>query len=104
MLGVDNGQDTGDRLPEVVAKEPVLASTSPTFHYSGGEKKKVFSHLVELGARGGNLLDAELAELSLELAELLHQVILGLVPELDSLDLSRRLQTVSNSAPPIPRK
>lgn len=48
-------------------------------------------HLVELGARGDDLLDAELAELSLELAELLHEVILALVPELDSLNLAGRL-------------
>lgn len=51
------------------------------------------SHLVKLGAGGGDLLDAELAKLSLELAELLHQIILGLVPQLDALDLARRLTT-----------
>lgn len=57
-----------------------------------GERERENVHLVELAARGNNLLDAELAELSLELAELLHQVILALVPELDSLNFSRRLE------------
>ena len=49
-------------------------------------------HLVELGAGRNDLLDAELAELRLELAELLHQVILALVPELDRLNLCGRLR------------
>ncbi len=55
-------------------------------------RKRRDVHLVELGAGRDNLLDAELAELRLELAELLHQVILALVPELDSLNLCGRLQ------------
>ena len=59
-----------------------------------GRRRGIFgSHLVQLGAGRGDLLDAELAELSLELAELLHQIILGLVPQLDRLDLARRLTT-----------
>lgn len=45
-------------------------------------------HLGELGTRGNNLLDAELTELGLELSELLNQVLLGLVPKLDALNLS----------------
>lgn len=53
----------------------------------------VCSHLVQLAARRSDLLDAQLAELSLELAELLHQIILALVPELDGLNLARRLET-----------
>jgi hypothetical protein len=65
LLGVDNGEDAGDGLSEVV-------------------------DLVELGARGGNLLDPELAELSLQLAELLGELVLVLAPELTGLDLSGR--------------
>ena len=45
-------------------------------------------HLVKLGAGRGDLLNPELAELSLQLAELLGELILVLVPELASLDLS----------------
>lgn len=48
-------------------------------------------HLVQLGAGRGNLLDAELAEFSLELTELLGQLLLVLAPKLGSLDFSRRL-------------
>lgn len=49
-------------------------------------------HLVQLGAGRGDLLDAELTELGLELSELLGEIILALVPELDCLDLARRLR------------
>lgn len=52
----------------------------------------VNAHLVQLGARRGDLLDAELTELGLELSELLRQLILVLVPELAGLDLSGRLR------------
>jgi hypothetical protein len=48
-------------------------------------------HLIQLATGGCDLLDAELPELSLELAELLHQIILVLVPELTGLNLGRRL-------------
>lgn len=48
-------------------------------------------HLVQLGAGRSNLLDAELAEFSLELTELLGQLLLVLAPKLGSLDFSRRL-------------
>lgn len=44
-------------------------------------------HLVQLAAGGCDLLDTELAQLGLELAELLDQIILALVPELTGLDL-----------------
>lgn len=37
-------------------------------------------HLGELGARGDDLLDAKLAELSLELTELLDEILLALAP------------------------
>lgn len=107
MLGVDDGKDTGDRLPQVVAVDYFCVSidfpcfTMPSRHNlrwgrergSRGKHHFGVSHLVELAAGGGNLLDAKLAELSLELAELLHQIILALVPQLDRLDLARRLST-----------
>lgn len=48
----------------------------------------VCSHLVQLGAGGSDLLDAELTELSLELGELLGEVLLVLPPELTSLNLA----------------
>lgn len=54
------------------------------------------SHPVQLGARRGDLLDAELTKLGLELSELLCQIILVLAPERTSLDLARRLQPVSD--------
>lgn len=48
-------------------------------------------HLVELAAGRDDLLDAELTQLGLELAEGLQQLILVLVPELAGLDLGSRL-------------
>jgi hypothetical protein len=52
------------------------------------ESGEICSHLVQLGAGRGNLLDAELTELSLELSELLGEVLLVLPPELTSLNLA----------------
>lgn len=68
------------------------------------EKKGVdsFLHLVQLGAGRGNLLDAELAEFSLELTELLGQLLLVLAPKLGSPDFSRRL-THNNQHPAFRR-
>lgn len=65
------------------------------------ERVRQSLHLVQLGAGGGNLLDAELAEFSLELRELLGQLLLVLAPELGSLDFSRRL-THKESVTPFP--
>lgn len=62
-----------------------------------------YSHLVQLGAGRGDLLDAELAELGLELSELLCQIILALVPELDCLNLARRLIDTMSAIRPFPR-
>jgi len=45
---------------------------------------------VQLAAGRCDLLDTELAELSLKLAELLDQLVLVLGPELDRLNLRRR--------------
>ena len=65
LLEVDDGQDTRDRLAEVVDS-------------------------VQLSPGGSNLLNAQLAELRLELAERLQQVLLALAPESTSLDLRGR--------------
>jgi hypothetical protein len=55
--------------------------------------RRRYAHLGELGSVAtSDLLGAELAELSLELAELLLQVLLGLSPEGSSLDFSGRLE------------
>ena len=48
-------------------------------------------HLVELGTRRHNLLDAKLAELRLQLTKLLGEVLLALGPQLASLNLAGRL-------------
>jgi hypothetical protein len=55
LLGVDDGQDAGNRLADVV-------------------------DLGELGARRDDLLNAELAQLGLELTELLGELVLVLRP------------------------
>lgn len=113
MLGVDDGQNAGDRLAQIVAKIPSVwrsfkvslvvlcrlsyipvPSDGLDFRLDRG-LESVGSHLVQLAARRSDLLDAQLAELSLELAELLHQIILALVPKLDSLNLGRRLEEQS---------
>lgn len=66
MLDVDDGQDAGDGLAEIV-------------------------DAVELGAGGGDLLDAQLAQLSLELTELLDQLVLVFGPQGTGLNLGGRL-------------
>lgn len=48
-------------------------------------------HPVQLGARRGDLLDAELAQLGLELSELLNELILALGPQGTGLNLGGRL-------------
>lgn len=48
-------------------------------------------HSVQLAAGGGDLLDAELAEISLKVRQSLDQLVLALVPELAALDLGSRL-------------
>lgn len=50
-------------------------------------------HPVQLGTRRGDLLDAELAQLSLELSELLDELVLALGPQGTGLNLGGRLQT-----------
>ena len=50
------------------------------------------SHLVQLGAGGGNLLNSQLAQLSLQLAEGLGELWLVLGPQLAGLDLAARLR------------
>ena len=96
LLGVDDGQDTGDRLSQVVAAHAKFRQhfyrSLPWHDTAVTLSRSKCSHLGQLGARRNDLLDAELAQLSLELSELLRQIILALVPELNSLNLARRLQ------------
>jgi hypothetical protein len=92
LLGVDDGQDTGDRLAEIVAvreKTPMSAKrcpcspsrTSPPFAgRPWSARVRIDVHFVELGARGDDLLDAKLAQLRLELTELLGELVLVLRP------------------------
>ena len=51
-------------------------------------------HPVQLGARRGDLLDAELAQLSLELSELLDELVLALGPQGTGLNLGGGLDGV----------
>ena len=48
-------------------------------------------HSVQLATGGGDLLDAELAEVGLELGQSLDELFLALVPELAALNLGSRL-------------
>ncbi len=89
LLGVDDGQDTSDRLSEIVAIAgkktrsahcipPCPARTSSSSSARGFPEENI--HLVELGARRNDLLDAKLAELSLQLTKLLGEIVLVLGP------------------------
>lgn len=69
----------------------------------GIEQHRVSLHLVQLAARRGDLLDAELAQLSLELAEGLGQIILVLRPQVAGLDLAGRLRYCQRGWPPSSR-
>lgn len=50
------------------------------------------SHPVQLGARGGNLLNTQLAQLRLELTQGLGEILAVLRPQLAGLDLAARLR------------
>lgn len=65
----------------------MVSSVIDTVGYSGFR-----SHPVQLGTRGGNLLDAQLAELRLELTKGLGEIILVLRPQLAGLNLAARLR------------
>lgn len=111
LLGVDDGEDTSDRLAEVVAVKkcacqpthsflPDIPKDSSKSHFlvlvvlvirGGIGGSGIDVHLVELGARRDDLLDAKLTQLSLQLTELLGELVLVLGPESAGLDLSRRL-------------
>jgi len=66
LVGVDDGEDFGNGFTEVV-------------------------DLCELGCRtAGDLLDAQLTQLGLQLAQLLLQVLLVLGPQRTGLDFSGR--------------
>jgi hypothetical protein len=116
LVGVDDGQDAGDRLAEVVAekKNPnvslvplfslfpskripvvVFSPVSPyhAIRLSFGKKLKLNAHSGELGgSTASDLLDTKLVQLGLELVKLLREVILAFSPELTGLDLGRRLE------------
>jgi hypothetical protein len=109
LLGVDDGQNAGDGLAQIVAvgesfnqyfSSSFCSSVTPisflivVFLFRRRASREC-SHLVQLAAGRNDLLDAQLAELSLELAELLHQIILALVPKLDGLNFARRLDVWS---------
>lgn len=58
-----------------------------------------YAHSLSLGGgTGGDLLNAELVELQLQLLELLGELILVLAPELTSLDLGRLQKKRGSSA------
>lgn len=96
LLGVDDRENAGDRLAEVAAirsnkKEKRLSAhvfPASRFHlhdcHFGYASRRVGNridvHLGELGTRGHDLLDPELAQLRLELTELLGELVLVLRP------------------------
>lgn len=59
----------------------------------GRVRVRIDVHLGELAARGHDLLDAKLAQLRLELTQLLGELVLVLGPQLARLDLGSRLLT-----------
>lgn len=99
MVGVDDGKDASNGLAEVVAVKglgqyvvlPCLdlrGCRHVIFDTRRSAGQSECSHLVQLGAGRSDLLDAELTELSLELTELLGEVLLVLSPKGTSLDLA----------------
>lgn len=61
------------------------------------DSREGYEHLCELrSVSSGNLLGAQLAELSLQLPKLLLEVVLVFGPKLASLDFSGRLRDVEN--------
>ena len=54
-----------------------------------GRRKDSIVHSVQLGSRRSDLLDSELTELGLELAELLEEILLVLGPKGPGLDFGR---------------
>jgi hypothetical protein len=90
LLRVDDGENAGDRLADVVAIreentcQPMLPDLPPNFpSFVCGSRivrTRIDVHLGELGARRDDLLDAELAQLRLELTQLLGELVLVLRP------------------------
>lgn len=97
LVEVDDGEDTGDRLADVVAAFEKKPSELWAFCvYYRLRRLVFFSHLGELGrSTTSNLLGAELDQLGLQLIKLLLEILLVLSPKLGSLDLAGRLQTES---------
>lgn len=122
LVDVDDGEDTGDRLADVVAVEENLSergffcflSNSNARVWAFGDRvscpslpphhpwlfpEESNAHSVKLGRTGaGNLLGAELNQLGLQLIQLLLELILVLAPELGGLDFGRLWVGVSNSS------
>lgn len=90
LLGVDDGEDASDRLADIVAirsKKDMSAQRcpcppTPYVSQQGSRRSRIRIdvHLGELAARGDDLLDAKLAQLRLELTELLGELVLVLRP------------------------
>jgi hypothetical protein len=110
LVGVDYCEDLGDRLADIVAKINMSVFCAPdaihdvliAFVSRSVWGERSHAHLGELG--GGstrNLLGAELTKLSLELSELLLEVLLVLAPERAGLNFCGRLthHSISPSSP-----
>lgn len=107
LLGVDDGEDAGDRLADVRAANSISVSKEAPFppfqdpFFSSMLPPKMGTalvwcvHSVQLGTRRSDLLDAELAELGLEFTKLLGQFVLVLPPQLGGLNLGCRLIHIS---------
>jgi hypothetical protein len=99
LVGVDDGEDFGNRLAEIVAVGYVMSVNAP--RALGGRLRKLDmprgrcrwdKHLCELGCgTAGDLLYAQLAQLGLQLAELLLQFLPVLGPQCTGLDFYGRL-------------
>lgn len=92
LSGIDDGQDTGDRLADIVTVNPYILVThippcSPFLVEYRSCWFKGYVHLGELGrSTTGDFLDTEVGKVQLQLVELLLQVDFGLLPEGSCLD------------------
>lgn len=100
LVDVDDGEDTGDRLADVVAvREKPSEQVPHSFCVFPFPSSFLNAHSVELRLTGaGNLLGAELNELGLELIQLSLELLLVLSPKLGGLDLCGLYFPVSNSS------
>lgn len=92
LSGIDDSQDTGDRLADIVTVNPYISYLyPPMFSFPSRISEPLveggYVHLGELGgSTTGDFLDTEVGKLQLQLIELLLQVGLGLLPEGSCLD------------------